>query len=95
MSDLPRLNQGKRVTDWDGVSILHPGEYAKHPEVGNWYAMTPNGHLGNLGGHDVTEHDDGTITVSPSILVTTRDTELRRDVESWHGYLERGVWRQV
>lgn len=72
---------------------FEPGDYGRHPGDGRWYAKTPNGHLGNLSQHDVTEHEDGTITVSPSILVTLRDTERRQDVELWHGYLERGVWR--
>jgi hypothetical protein len=43
--------------------------------------------MGNLSGHSVTEHDDGTITVSPSILDDGRSV--------WHGYLERGAWRQI
>jgi hypothetical protein len=39
----------------------------------------------------VVEHEDGTITVSPSILVSTsRDG---KPLEVWHGFLERGVWR--
>lgn len=54
----------------------------------HWYATTPNGLGGNLGSHKVVEHEDGTITVSPSILVTGAPDE------SWHGYLERGVWRE-
>lgn len=58
-----------------------------------WHCVTPNGHGGNLAAHDVTEHEDGTITVSPSILVTQR--REGQDIELWHGYLERGVWRSV
>lgn len=42
--------------------------------------------IGNLSRHDVEEHEDGTITVSPSILVTARGMPRR------HGYLRRGVW---
>ena len=37
-----------------------------------------------------TEHDDGTITVSPSILMTSDNP-----AGAWHGYLERGVWQEV
>ena len=81
---------GRRVHD---TEVFKPGDYGRHPGDGNWYGCTPNGHLGNLSQHGVTEHEDGAITVSPSILVTMRDTEKRRDVELWHGYLERGVWR--
>lgn len=82
--------KGRRVHDTDR---FEPGDYGKHPVDGRWYCRTPNGHLGNLSAHDVTEHEDRTITVSPSILVTMRDTEKKRDVELWHGYLERGIWR--
>lgn len=51
-----------------------------------WMVRTPNGHLGDLGAHDVTENDDGTITVSPSILVSNNTGEL------YHGYLVAGEW---
>lgn len=52
-----------------------------------WMVRTPNGHLGNLGAHDVTEHEDGTITVSPSILVSNP-----QEGELYHGFLVAGVW---
>lgn len=55
----------------------------------DWYATTPNGLAGNLGNHQVQEHEDGTITVSPSILVSGGG-----DGKSYHGFLERGVWRE-
>lgn len=53
-----------------------------------WYVKTPNGHVGDVSRHEVTEHEDGKITVSPSILVSDHTGQL------WHGYLERGVWRE-
>jgi hypothetical protein len=57
----------------------------------DWFCTTPNGLFGNISRHSVTEHEDGTITVSPSILVTSgRDGRA----PSWHGFLERGVWRE-
>ena len=67
-----------------------PGEYGKS-EQGDWYAMTPAGLLAGLRNHEVVEHHDGTITVSPSILVTGGQDEA----VSWHGYLELGSWREV
>ena len=43
--------------------------------------------------HTITEEPDGTLTISASIGDTTPS---RPDVsDGWHGYLERGVWRQV
>jgi hypothetical protein len=39
----------------------------------------------------MTEHEDGAITLSPSINL--HPTPGMHD--GWHGFLERGVWRQV
>lgn len=64
---------------------VQPGDYFTYK--GQWYASTPTGLRCNLSGHQVTEHEDGTITVSPSILVN------RGQENEWHGFLERGVWR--
>jgi hypothetical protein len=86
--------QGRRVDlipQPGGFQSLAPGEYGKWTD-GTWYGCTPNGHGGNLGGHEVIEHPDGTITVSPSISVTT--TVDGKEIQVWHGYLEAGVWRE-
>jgi hypothetical protein len=55
----------------------------------SWMVRTPNGHMGNLGNHEVIEHEDGTITVSPSIAVSDNSGEL------YHGFLRRGVWESA
>ena len=47
--------------------------------------------MGNLTNHEVKEHEDGTITVAPSILIGVRESGK----EQWHGFLEHGVWREV
>jgi hypothetical protein len=47
--------------------------------------------MGSLAKHDVIEHEDGTITVSPSILITGYEGDHQ---VQWHGYLERGRWRE-
>jgi hypothetical protein len=72
--------------DNPGGLIPNAGEYGRN-SIGEWFGWTPNGHGANLSAHDVVEHEDGTITVAPSILVSNHTGEL------WHGYLERGVWR--
>lgn len=41
----------------------------------------------------ITDHGD-TVTASPSILTWT-ELGLDRIRTEWHGYLERGVWREV
>lgn len=43
--------------------------------------------------HTFTEEDDGSLTVSPSISDKKRGGGSESD--GWHGFLERGVWREV
>jgi hypothetical protein len=84
-------SQGERVVLIEqpgGFQRLTAGQYGKWKD-GTWYACTPNDHGANLSAHDVVEHDDGTITVTPSILVSNN-----KDGALWHGYLTRGVWRE-
>lgn len=66
-----------------------PGDYWRYK--GLWYAKSPNGLRCGLAKHAVAEHEDGTVTVSPSILVSGYDGVDKQ----WHGYLERGIWRGV
>lgn len=64
------------------------GAYWRDAEDTWWCNPPVNGvGIGRLTLHSITEHDDGTITVSPSILMQ------RGRLGSWHGYLERGVWK--
>lgn len=77
----------------------HPVEvsYWKEPD-GYWLIFFPNKEddnlsmLGNLRSHKVEEHEDGTISVSPSILVTGRWGERKLSI---HGFLTRGVWTEA
>lgn len=88
--------QGRRLPDgakWYGEDedSARPGDYGRTLVDGGWEwrCRTPNSYGGRLSLHEVVEHEDGTITVSPSILVE------HPPVGAWHGYLERGVWREV
>jgi uncharacterized protein DUF6527 len=76
---------GRRLPDGTG-SGWSPGDFWKWKDEDRWVAITPTGLMCGLKNHTVTEHEDGTITVSPSILITQGEL-------SWHGFLERGVWR--
>lgn len=66
-----------------------PGDYWFDPTLGYWMIYAPKGGVGSLANHKVIEHEDGTITVSPSILQNAPHNE------TWHGYLEKGIWREV
>lgn len=89
---------GRRVLpDADGWlrASLKPGDYGRttHPEVTNrpagwWQVCAPDGSQGTLSPtiHTVVEHEDGTITVSPSLDFS------KRTPGAWHGVLRAGVW---
>ena len=71
---------------------LKAGDYFKDAE-GNWNVCPPGvdpagpvritGNASNSANWTVTEHEDRTITVQPSIHA----------VNKWHGFLEKGFWR--
>ncbi len=83
--------QGRRLSDETSPADMEPGDYLLRGE--RWFVRLPSGygpvsldHSANGGAWSITEHDDGTITASPSIFDAP---------DGWHGYLERGVWRSV
>ena len=81
------LHQGQRVY-LNGKDLwMPPCSYGKDRE-GQWHVRGPYGHAGILqpaSDWNVTEHDDGTITVSPSLDMPG----------TWHGFLERGVFKDA
>jgi hypothetical protein len=85
---------GRRRPDETEPHLLEPGDSCRYK--GLWWCQTPPNaqgasFLGDLSKHTVTEHEDGTITVAPSILVTAG----RNEQEVWHGFLEKGIWGSV
>ena len=68
------------------------GAYFFSEQTQSWWCRTPNGHAGNLGNHEVTENEDGTITVEPSILVST--TINGKPIQVYHGWLKNGEWTE-
>lgn len=87
------ITQGRRVADetmpWD----LEAGDYCLRN--GAPWVCLPNG-VGpaRLEDWNPVWHEDGTLTLSPSILDSGGDS-AKGIPAGWHGYLERGVWRQV
>lgn len=83
--------QGQRLQDGSDWSLSVPnGAYWRSCHDSGWDAVTPNGLLANLRSHEVIEHEDGTITVSPSIEVNRG--RANPNVGYFHGYLKHGVW---
>jgi hypothetical protein len=80
----------------DPAEISKPATYGRsiHPRViemrsGWWHITTPDGHVGGLNPtiHHIVEHEDGTITVTPSIDMS------KRTPGAWHGWLTKGVFQ--
>jgi hypothetical protein len=78
-----------------------PGTWFKASDITNpeeprtcWHTIPPCGHIGFLHSenHHVTEHDDGTITVDPSIWCHSGGES--HNERCWHGFLRKGVWRE-
>lgn len=88
--------EGKRLPNnqWP----LNPGEYAKHDIIYEdinkpmWFFIPPKPGIGLyvLSLHTIVENSNGTITVSPSIVINTDDKKGIR----WHGFLIDGDWRE-
>lgn len=58
---------------------------------GEWWIYLPCCGAGRLPNHTIEEHDDRTISVTPSILLTGHKDGERTQR---HGYLTRGVWNE-
>lgn len=50
--------------------------------------------IGTLTKHTVREEEDGTISVRPGDGSSNSILVSGPNAESWHGYIERGVWRE-
>ena len=92
--------KGQRMPNDTPGPEIPVGGYARQPWLegerapasaagrgGVWYVRDPIGGLGMIGreAHHITEHEDGSITVTPSIHNTAAG--------GWHGFLTAGVWR--
>ena len=85
---------GRRLYYVPKQYLFKPCEYGR-AEDGAWHGCTPNGEQVNLSAHEVVEHADGAISVSPSIraFIPAQPQYQRPERELWHGFLEHGVWR--
>ena len=97
-----QITQGQRIqadeNGWLPRDIERPATYGRATaeqtvgrRTGWWQITCPDGSGGSLNPeiHTIVEHEDGTITVSPSIDVS------QRKPGGWHGWLRRGVFESV
>lgn len=80
---------GTRLPDGPHSFFDSPkGAYWKDGD--DWFCVTPSGHYGILTAHTITEHEDGTITVHPSIGISYPGEEFL-----YHGWLKNGIWEDA
>ncbi len=94
--------QGRRLPDDASIADMEPGDYLLRSGRRMVWLRLPNGAQANLPVSESTatdartwflvEHEDETLTLSPSIWLHPSPPA---DPAGWHGYLERGVWREV
>lgn len=78
----------RRYPDEEGVLYLAEGDYGRDTD-GTWFVRPPGSHMGPLTEHEIVEHEDDTITVSPSIRSDWGELSY------WHGLLRRGEWHKL
>lgn len=87
--------QGTRKPDNFELMEMVAGDYSKitgWPNPGDatfFVGRAPSGEGGTFcrTNHTYVEHEDRTITVTPSIWFNMPN--------GWHGFLERGIWRKA
>lgn len=80
--------------DWTAYrEALATVGYARNPDTGNWMVRPLGSTVHERAAFDltdgrwtITEHNDGTITVTPSIWIGPGQPD------EWHGWLTAGVW---
>lgn len=89
------ITQGRRLPDRSVDAVMRddfePGDYCLIDGV--VWAREPGdkgGALMALTEWKITEEEDGTLSLSPSIWVNKH-----HNPPGWHGYLEHGKWREV
>lgn len=83
-----RIYPDARLLPVEVQELLPLGGVAYLPDYKIWLMKAPNGDLGSNDGkgHKITEHEDGSLTVSTSLVFPNG--------QKWHGWLEAGVWRE-
>jgi hypothetical protein len=95
---------GRRLPDGSSIDdVQTPGDYLLLPNRQAIWCMLPHGVVNRIPVSEkgttnqpvqwgMVEHEDGTISLSPSINLHPTPG---LDETGWHGFLERGAWRQV
>lgn len=82
------MEQAIRIS---GMAELDDSKICYWKTSDRWLIHLPGCGIGGLGKHKVEEHEDGTITVKPSIVMYghKKGKEIQR-----HGFLTKGIWEE-
>ena len=81
--------KGRRI--YSSSEMIAGDYYKMGNKEGNWLICTPIGTRGMINNTwNIEEHEDGSITVSPSIRVWSNGDPKT----NWHGYLIKGEWKE-
>ena len=82
------VEEGDLPTDLDDTQISYWKSVNDDGSLGCWWIYLPRAGAGCLSRHTITEHNDRTISVSPSIgLRKAAGHRFQR-----HGFLQQGEW---
>jgi hypothetical protein len=88
------VTQGRRVPVDTPTHELEPGDYRWNGGPILW-GCAPTGEICRVDERwAIVEHADGTITAGPLAPGEASSIWINKPT-GWHGYLERGVWREV
>ena len=79
------------MEDLDDHSICYWKNDQEGPYERGWWLYLPSCGMAVLRNHTITEHEDGTISVQPSILM---HGHKHGEATQRHGYLIRGIWNE-
>src|SRR5207248_2988965 len=86
--DDPLISEGLRV---GALAEIDHSRVCYWFEGDHWWVYLPACGVGNLANHQVVEHSDKTISVSPSIRIRGHRDGTPTEC---HGHLEHGKWRE-
>lgn len=87
---------GRRVPPSTAITELEPGDYRWDGPDGGLilWGMAPSGEVCRIDERWlVQEHEDGTVSVGPTAPGEAYSIWINKP-DGWHGFLERGVWKQ-
>lgn len=87
-----------KVLDAESGEPVVASEHPSNLTGCKWMAIAPGPDglkmFVNLVAHTVREEDDGTVSVRPGDGSSNSILVKRREDQSWHGYIEHGVWNE-